>query len=119
MERLDKILVSQNLCSRREAGKLIRSGNVTVNGQTVTKPDLKLDPLSDTICFLGREIAYREHLYIMLNKPAGVVSATEDRLDETVLELLPPELRRQGLFPAGRLDKDTEGLLIITDDGKK
>ena len=118
MERLDKILVSQNIGSRKEAGKLIRGKAVTVNGEIVTKPEFKLNPEKDEISVHGKPINYREHLYIMLNKPAGVVSATEDKLDETVLQLLPEELRRDGLFPAGRLDKDTEGLLIITDDGK-
>ena len=118
MERLDKILVSQGVGSRREVAKLIRGKCVTVNGETATKPELKLDPETAQIKVNGRQINYREHLYIMMNKPAGVVSATEDRLDDTVLQLLPEELRRAGLFPAGRLDKDTEGLLIITDDGK-
>ena len=117
MERLDKFLVSQNIGSRKEAARLVRGGAVTVNGQTVKDPAQKLDPALDRVAVDGREVAYRKHLYIMMNKPAGVLSATEDKHAPTVLDLLPPDLQRRGLFPAGRLDKDTTGLLLITDDG--
>ena len=117
MERLDKFLVSQNIGSRKEAARLVRGGAVTVNGQTVKDPAQKLDPAVDLVTVDGREVAYRKHLYIMMNKPAGVLSATEDKHAPTVLDLLPPDLQRRGLFPAGRLDKDTTGLLLITDDG--
>lgn len=117
MERLDKFLVSQNIGSRKEAARLVRGGAVTVNGQTVKDPAQKLDPAVDLVTVDGREVAYRKHLYIMMNKPAGVLSATEDKHAPTVLDLLPQNLQRRGLFPAGRLDKDTTGLLLITDDG--
>ena len=117
MERLDKFLVSQNIGSRKEAARLVRGGAVTVNGQTAKDPAQKLDPALDRVAVDGREVAYRKHLYIMMNKPAGVLSATEDKHAPTVLDLLPPDLQRRGLFPAGRLDKDTTGLLLITDDG--
>lgn len=117
MERLDKFLVSQNIGSRKEAARLVRGGAVTVNGQTAKDPAQKLDPAVDLVTVDGREVAYRKHLYIMMNKPAGVLSATEDKHAPTVLDLLPPDLQRRGLFPAGRLDKDTTGLLLITDDG--
>ncbi len=117
-ERLDKFLASQNLGSRKEVGKLIRSGAVTVAGSAVTDPAEKLDPDRDEVTVNGTKVAYRKFLYIMMNKPAGVLSATEDSRAKTVLDLLPPELSRRGLFPAGRLDKDTTGLLLLTDDGE-
>ena len=116
MERLDKLLSSRGIGSRKDAQKMIKSGAVTVNGAVCKKPDTKVDAAAAAILVNGHAIG-EEYVYIMLNKPAGVVSATEDKRDKTVLELLPQELRRKGLFPAGRLDKDTEGLLIITNDG--
>ncbi len=116
--RLDKFISSQTSCTRSEIKKLIKDKSVLVNGQAVTAPDLKIDPASDHITLSGREIIYQEHLYLMMNKPAGVISATEDNRQKTVLDLLPEEYRRKDLFPAGRLDKDTVGLLIITDDGE-
>lgn len=117
-ERLDKFLASQNLGSRKEVSALIRSGRVTVNGLAVTAPAQKLSPETDIVKVDGEKVVYQKYLYLMMNKPAGVLSATEDSRCETVLDLLPPELYRRGLFPAGRLDKDTTGLLIITDDGE-
>lgn len=116
-ERLDKFLTSQNVCSRKEAGKLVRAGLVQINGVQAQSPAQKLEPGRDRVTAEGQEILYRQYLYIMMHKPAGVLSATEDRQTPTVLDLLPPALSRRGLFPAGRLDKDTTGLLIITDDG--
>ena len=116
-ERLDKFLTSQNVCSRKEAGKLVRAGLVQINGVQAQSPAQKLEPGRDRVTAEGQEILYRQYLYIMMHKPAGVLSATEDRQAPTVLDLLPPALSRRGLFPAGRLDKDTTGLLIITDDG--
>lgn len=116
-ERLDKFLASQNLGSRKEVTSLIRKGTVTVNGVPVTDGARKLVPETDRVTVNGEEIRYRKFLYLMMNKPKGVLSATEDSRARTVLDLLPPELCRRGLFPAGRLDKDTTGLLIITDDG--
>lgn len=117
MERLDKFLTSQNICTRKEAAKLVRAGAVLLNGTPAESPAQKLDPAADRVTVEGREVQYRRYIYIMMNKPAGVLSATEDKHTPTVLDLLPPELRRRGLFPAGRLDKDTTGLLLITDDG--
>lgn len=116
-ERLDKFLSSQNLGSRKDVSLLVRSGRVQVNGQPAKDAAQKIAPETDLVTVDGAEVTYRKHLYLMMNKPAGVLSATEDSRAETVLDLLPPELRRRGLFPAGRLDKDTTGLLIITDDG--
>ena len=116
-ERLDKYISSQSALSRREAQKAIRDKRVTVNGEVVRAVDLKTDPDSDTVTLDGQALSYKKHVYYMLNKPMGVVSATEDRIEKTVLDILPEELRRTGIFPAGRLDKDTTGLLILTDDG--
>ncbi len=117
VQRLDRFLSNQLCISRAQAKELIKKRLVTVNGETARLYDMKLDPDRDEVCSEGKAVRYREHIYIMLNKPAGVVCATRDRLSETVLELIPPELRREGLFPAGRLDKDTEGFVLITDDG--
>lgn len=116
-ERLDKFLTSQNICTRKEAARLVRSGLVLLNGQRAQSPAQKLDPQTDQVTVEGKAVEYRRYAYIMMNKPAGVLSATEDRHTPTVLDLLPPSLRRRGLFPAGRLDKDTTGLLLLTDDG--
>ncbi len=116
-ERLDKILASQNIGSRKEAGLLIRRGAVTVNGAVVKQADSKADGDTDEICVNGAPLRYKRRLYLMMNKPAGVLSAARDSRMATVLDLLPETFRRRGLFPAGRLDKDTCGLLIITDDG--
>lgn len=117
MDRIDKILVSQGIGSRREVQKRIKSGEVTVNGEIIRKPEFKADAENDKIAVLGKVLNYSEHIYIMMNKPVGVVSASNDNHDKTVIDILPDEYKRKGLFPAGRLDKDTEGLLIITDDG--
>ncbi len=117
MERLDKILASQNFGSRKECALLIRRSGVTVNGAVVKKPEAKADPETDVLSVNGEEIRFQRHIYIMLNKPRGVLSASRDNRAPTVLDLLPDSMRRKGLFPAGRLDKDTEGLMIITDDG--
>ena len=116
-ERLDKFLASQGLGTRKEVGKLIRSGAVLVNGAPQRDPGAKVEPGADRVTAQGEEIRYQEFLTIMLNKPAGVLSTTEDRRQKTVLDLLPEGLRRRGLFPAGRLDKDTTGLLLLSDDG--
>ena len=117
MERLDKILVSQGIGSRKEVHRIILSKRVRIDGVVITKPDYKIDSERCEITLDGQVLNVKQHVYIMLNKPAGYVSATEDNLNRTVMELVPKELYRKGLFPAGRLDKDTEGLMIITDDG--
>lgn len=115
--RLDKFLSSQNICSRRDANTLTKKGRIKINGVLAAKADVKIDPECDTIEVDGVIIEYSKYLYIMMNKPQGVLSASNDKNAQTVIDLLPDDLRRRGLFPAGRLDKDTTGLMIITDDG--
>lgn len=117
-ERLDKFLSSQGFGTRKEVGKQIRSGAVSVDGLPQRDPAAKVDPEQQVVTVAGRPVQYQRYVYIMMNKPAGVLSATEDRRQKTVLDLLPEGLRRRGLFPAGRLDKDTTGFLLITDDGE-
>lgn len=118
VQRLDKFISSQLVSvSRKDAREMIKRGAVTVNGTSERSADRKIDAEKDVVAVSGEVIGYKRFLYIMLNKPAGVVCATRDGLSETVLELLPPDLRRDGLFPAGRLDKDTVGFVLITDDG--
>ena len=116
MERLDKILSSRTGLSRKEAKAAISGGKVSVNGNIVRSSDAKVGE-NDEIIFGCNKISQKAHLYIVLHKPKGYVSATEDPKQKTVLELVPENLMRSGLFPAGRLDKDTTGLMIITDDG--
>ena len=115
LQRLDKILASTGRFSRKEARNLIRGGRLLVDGKPVRDPSAKFDPEGVRLTADGADIAYRRTTWVMLNKPAGYLSATEDRRGPTVLELLPPELRN--LFPVGRLDKDTVGLLLLTNDG--
>lgn len=116
--RIDKILSSQDIASRKEIKLLIKQGRIKADGKIVTKPEEKFDPEICKITLDDEPILYKRYIYIMLNKPKGVVSASRDSRESTVLDLLPPELRRRDLFPAGRLDRNTEGLLIITDDGE-
>lgn len=118
LERLDKILASQNCGSRKEVGTLIHRGLVTVNGVTAVKADSKADAETDKIAVRGEPLNFKRYTYIMMNKPQGVLSAARDSRMKTVVDLLEPALFRKGLFPAGRLDRDTEGLLILTDDGE-
>ena len=116
MERLDKLLSSTGRWSRKEAEQLIRSGRVTVDGVVAARREEKY-PDDAVITVDGEAISAGGYTYLMLNKPAGLVSATEDPRQATVLSLLPEHLRRVGLFPAGRLDRDTVGLLLLTNDG--
>lgn len=116
MMRLDKYLADMGEGTRQEVKKQIRRGSVTVNGETVRSPERKVGE-EDQVCLDGRQVSYAKMEYFMLNKPAGVVSATEDRRDRTVLDLI-ADRKRKDLFPVGRLDKDTEGLLLITNDGE-
>ena len=116
-ERLDKFLTGQNICSRKEAGVLARKGEIKVDGTVVKSADIKIDPEKTLVEVSGRKISYSKYLYIMLNKPEGVVSAREDGRCPTVTDILPDEYKRREIAPAGRLDKNTTGLLIITDDG--
>ena len=116
MERLDKIISNRTGISRKDAKAAIYSGKVTVSGNIIRSSDFKVSE-NDEIFLEGKKISGNAHIYIVLNKPKGYVSATEDPEQKTVIELVPPELFRNGIFPAGRLDKDTTGLMIITDDG--
>ena len=114
-QRIDKLLANSGFGSRSEVRLLIKSGKVIVNNKLIKDVDFKVDADSDEICVTGKILNYNEFVYYMLNKPAGVVSATNDNTCKTVLELL--HVHNKDLFPVGRLDKDTEGLLIITNDG--
>lgn len=116
MERLDKILAGTGRWSRREIGRLVKEGRVTVDGVPARAPDEKYDPAA-AFEVDGAPVSGRRLVYLMLSKPAGVISATGDPRKRTVLDLLPEHLRRVGLFPVGRLDRDTEGLLLLTNDG--
>ena len=116
MMRLDKYLAEMGVGTRQEVKKQIRQGKAAVNGTVVKAADTKIDETSDEVTIGGQNISYVSYEYYMLNKPAGVVSATEDRRDTTVIDLI-KEKKRKDLFPVGRLDKDTEGLLLITNDG--
>ena len=116
MMGLDKYLAEMGVGTRQEVKKQIRQGKAAVNGTVVKAADTKIDETSDEVTISGRNISYVSYEYYMLNKPAGVVSATEDRRDTTVIDLI-KEKKRKDLFPVGRLDKDTEGLLLITNDG--
>lgn len=117
LERLDKLLSATGRWSRREVKELIRQGRVLVSGRPAARPEDKYDPAAVRFTVDGTAVDCAGSVYVMLHKPAGLLSATEDRSQPTVLDLLPPELRRRGLFPVGRLDKDTTGLLLLTDDG--
>lgn len=117
MERLDKIIASQGQHSRSEVKKLIKSGRITVDGVVPKSGGIKLDPQMADIRIDGVPLNYKKHIYIMLNKPQGVISASNDKTQKTVVDLVPKELFREGLFPAGRLDGDTRGFVLITDDG--
>lgn len=115
--RLDRIITATGKKSRREVRQLVKEGRILVNGKPAASPEEKYDPEHTAITMDEQELGYREYTYVLLHKPAGVLTATEDRHAKTVLELLPEELRFR-LFPVGRLDKDTEGLLLLTDDGE-
>ena len=114
--RIDRFLSESNICSRSEAKQYIKKGRVSIDGSIIKDPSCHVDELTSTITVDGKAVFYEKFRYFMLNKPAGVVSATRDGLSKTVVELLKDE-NTKSLFPIGRLDKDTEGLLIITDDG--
>ena len=115
-ERLDKLIASQGLLSRNDVRNMVKYGEVSVNGAVIKDSSLKVS-YNDDIKIRGESLLQTEFTYIMLNKPKGVVSASEDKRDKTVVDILPEELKRKNLFPAGRLDKDTTGFSLITDDG--
>ncbi len=116
-QRLDKIIASTGRWSRREVKNLVRQGRVLVDGIPARSAEEKADPEMAEIAVNGEVLTYRRYTWVMLNKPAGYLSATEDGRGPTVLDLLPQELKKQNLFPVGRLDKDTEGLLLLTNEG--
>lgn len=115
--RLDKYLADMGIATRKELKDIIRQGRVTVNDAVATAPDMKLDGESAVVTLDGAILSYSKFRYFMIDKPTGVLSVTEDKKQKTVLDLLTPEMRRMGLFPVGRLDKDTSGLLLLTNDG--
>ena len=116
--RIDKLLSELGICTRREAAKIARGGGILVDGVAERDVSKHIDPESSTVSVLGREISYKKFTYVMLNKPEGYVSATDDKSLPYVTELLPEELRRRELFPVGRLDRDTVGLMILTNNGQ-
>lgn len=115
--RLDKFLADLQLGTRSQVKEFIKKGMITVNGETITKADFKINENSDCVTCKGKALAYQKYRYFLLHKPAGVVTATKDNHDRTVMDLLPKELAGV-FFPVGRLDKDTEGFLLITNDGE-
>lgn len=116
--RVDKFLSEMGKASRTESAKLAKSGKITVNGVIIKKADIHIDPYKDEVKLLGQVVSYKKYTYIMMNKPEGYVSATEDGREKTVLDLLNDEERKKDLFPCGRLDKNTLGLIILTNDGE-
>ena len=117
--RLDKLLSECGIASRKETAKAAKAGQITVNGISAVKADMQVDPIADVVTFCGRKVVWREFVYVMLNKPDGNVSATEDsRSEQVVTSLLPEEYQKMGLFPCGRLDKHTLGLMLLTNDGQ-
>lgn len=116
--RLDKILTHAGCGSRKEVQKMIKAKKVTVDGKVIAKPESNVDPDKSSICLNGKPVDYQEFYYYILNKPGGYISATEDPHEPTVIDLLDEVDRNKELFPVGRLDKDTEGLLLLTNDGK-
>ncbi|MBP1989231.1 pseudouridine synthase [Paenibacillus eucommiae] len=117
-QRLDKILAHMGFGTRSELRRLTKSGSISVNGKKIKDSGIQVNPQIDQITIDGEPVIYREFVYLMMNKPQGVVSATEDNRDRTVIDLLDPAYLSFELFPVGRLDKDTEGLLLLTNDGK-
>lgn len=115
--RLDKFLAAAGLGSRKEVKQLIKKGQIQVNGEVIKSDKFQIDENQDTIVADGEQLFYQKYFYYILHKPAGVISATVDNYDETVVDLLSDEEYREDLFPVGRLDKDTEGLLLLTNDG--
>ena len=115
--RLDKMIASTGIASRSQISSAVRGGRVLVDGVVAKKADMQVDPDKARVVYCGTPVCYRQYTYIMLNKPEGYVSATEDGKFPTVVELLPPEQQKIGLFPCGRLDKNTLGLMLLTNDG--
>lgn len=117
MERIDKYISTAKNISRADAKALIKKGKISVSDKKINNTSLKIDELNDTVECDGERLEYRKFVYIMMNKPKGVISASEGKGDKTVIDILPESMKRKKLFPAGRLDKDTTGFMLITDDG--
>ena len=117
MERLDKFLCDSGVGTRSQVKAILKSGRVTVDGKPEKDNSRKIDPNTQVICLDGESLCGKRRIVVMLNKPAGYVTATEDPVEKTVMELLPPEMKHLDLKPVGRLDKATEGLLLLTNDG--
>ncbi|MDD4570545.1 MAG: pseudouridine synthase [Tepidanaerobacteraceae bacterium] len=117
-ERIDKILAMSGFGSRKDVKKLIKSGQISVNGQIVNNARAQVNPTVDEIIAVGKVLEYHKNVYIMMNKPQGVISSTRDSVESTVIDLLEGEYSHRKPFPVGRLDKDAEGLIFLTDDGK-
>lgn len=117
MERLDKIIANSGTLSRKEVHRLIKSGSVSVNGITTKDRGFCIDPEKAEIKINGQTVSLEKYVYIMLNKPEGIVSATKDPKEKTVIDLVPVEFKKKNLFPAGRLDRNTTGFVLITDNG--
>ena len=115
--RLDRLLSECTALSRRQLRQIINNGSVSVDGIVITSPEHKVCSDTARVELDGKTVSYEKFCYYMLNKPAGILSATDDKKQKTVIDLFPAELKKKNLFPVGRLDKDTTGLLIITNDG--
>ena len=118
MMRLDKYLSDLGIATRKEIRQIVKAGRVSVDGSCASAPDQKIDPEINTVTLDGEKLSYRRFRYFAMDKPAGVLTASIDRKQKTVLDLVPEEFRHLGLFPVGRLDKDTSGLLLLTNDGE-
>lgn len=116
--RLDKFISNQTLLSRSEARKAVFCGRVTVNGKIADQPDMKIDEASAEVTLDSEKIEFEKYVYLIMNKPKGILSATNDKRDKTVVDLLPEIYSRRNIFPAGRLDKDSTGMVLLTDDGE-
>jgi len=117
MMRIDKYLADCGIGTRSEVKKYIKAKQITVNSAIITKPDVKVDENNDIICYKGKEVTYEKYVYYLFHKPAGCVTAKQDNLHKTVMDYFPEEIRSKDIAPVGRLDLDTEGLLLFTNDG--
>ena len=117
MLRIDKYLADCGIGTRSEVKKYIKAKQITVNGEVVLKPEQKIDENKDVVCFKGQPISYEKYVYYLLHKPAGCVTAKQDNVHKTVMEYFPEDIRAKDIAPVGRLDLDTEGLLLFTNDG--
>lgn len=117
MLRIDKYLADCGIGTRSEVKRYIKAKQITVNGEVISKPEVKIDENTDLVCFKGKPILYEKHVYYVLHKPAGCVTAKQDNVHKTVMEYFPEEIRAKDIAPVGRLDLDTEGLLLFTNNG--